>query len=188
MAFNQRVFPQIPEEPFNGSYPGGSNMNEKQFWTMIEDAWTGVEGSAAAREQLAQGELDEENAQQLAQQSWTVVVPAIQAALKHLPKDELLQFDRILERKLYDIDRSEIQEHTDGSDDGFLYARGFIVAVGQAYYEAVNKEPSRAMMDLECEDLCYVSARIYEGKFGEMPDAGISRESASNPAGWSEED
>ena len=85
-------------------------MDEKRFWSMIEDAWTGVEGSATAREKLAQGELDEENAQQLAQQSWTEVVPALQAALERLPKDELLQFDRLLERKLYDIDRSEIQD------------------------------------------------------------------------------
>jgi hypothetical protein len=163
-------------------------MDEKRFWSMIEDAWKGVEGSAASRKQLAEGELDEEGAQRLVHQSWAEAVPALQAALEQLPKDDLLQFDRILERKLYDIDRSEIQEHTDGSDDGFLYCRGFIVAAGQAYYDAVSKDPSRAMMDLECEDLCYLSARVYSEKFGEMPDSGISRESASNPAGWSEAD
>jgi hypothetical protein len=161
-------------------------MDEKRFWSTIEKAWEGAEGSGAARERLARGELDQGNAQQLAQQSWTVAVPALQAALECLPKDELLHFDRILERKLYDIDRSEIQEHTDGSDDGFLYCRGFIVAAGQGYYDAVNKEPSRALMDLECEDLCYLPVRVYSKKFGEMPDSGISRESASNPAGRSD--
>jgi hypothetical protein len=163
-------------------------MDDKKFWSMIENAWKGVDGSAAPRAQLAGGELDEERAQQLVDQSLTEVVPALQAALEQLPKDELLQFDRILERKLYDIDRSEIQEHTDGSDDGFLYCRGFIVAAGEAYYDAVNKEPSRAMMDLECEDLCYLPVRVYSLKFGDMPDSGISRESASNPAGWSSAD
>src|SRR3982751_1746731 len=108
------------------------------------------------------------------------VIPALRESLEQLPSPELLAFDRILERKLYDIDRSEIQEHTDGSDDGFLYCRGFIVAAGKAYYDAVNTDPSRAMMDLECEDLCYLSARVYLKKFGEMPDSGISRESVSN--------
>jgi hypothetical protein len=151
-------------------------MDDTRFWSMIEAAWQGVEGSAAARAQLAQGELDEEGAQELAHQSWTEVVPALQAALAQLPKDELLQFDRLLERKLYDIDRADIQEHTDGSDDGFLYARAFIVAAGQPYYEAVAKDPSRAMMELECEDLCYLPVRVYSEKFGEMPDSGISRE------------
>ena len=163
-------------------------MDDERFWAMIEAAWSTVDGSTATREQLLQGELDEGAAQQLAHQSWTEVVPSLRSTLGHLPKDELLQFDRILERKLYNIDRSEIQEYTDGSDDGFLYCRGFIVAAGQAYYEAVNSSPSRAMTDLECEDMCYLSARIYEDKFGEVPDSGITCESASNPAGWSAAD
>ncbi len=48
--------------------------------------------------------------------------------LDKLPAEELLAFDRILERNQYDIDCAEIHENIDGSDDGFLYARGFIVA------------------------------------------------------------
>ena len=160
-------------------------MDEQRFWSMIEDAWQEVEGSAAARKKLAQGKLDEEGAMELAQQSLIDFVPALQASLEQLPQDDLLQFDRILERRLYDIDRADIQEHTDGSDDGFLYARGYIVAAGRAYYEAVSKDPSRAVMEWECEDLCYLPVRAYSAKFGEMPDSGISRETGSNKAGWS---
>jgi hypothetical protein len=163
-------------------------MDDQRFWAMIETAWNSVGGSAVTRKRLVEGDLDEETAQQLANQSWAQVVPSLRSVLEALPKDELLQFDRILERKLYEIDRSEIQEHTDGSDDGFLYCRGFIVVAGQGYYNAVNGTPARAMTDLECEEMCYLSARIYEEKFGEMPDSGISRESASNPAGWSDAD
>jgi hypothetical protein len=159
-------------------------MNEKRFWSMIDDAWRDVDGAAATRRKLAQGKLDEDAAMELADQAMEEFVPALQAALEELPKDELLQFDRILERKLYDIDRADIQEHTDGSDDGFLYARGFIVAAGQAYYDAVNLDPSRAMMDLECEEMCYVSFHVYQGKYGDMPDSDISRETGSNEAGW----
>ena len=95
-------------------------------------------------------------------------------------------FDRILERKLWDIDRAEIQKFTDGSDDGFLYARGFIVAAGRDFYDAVNATPERARMDIECEDMCYLSYHVYVERFGEMPRSDITRESASNPAGWSE--
>src|ERR1051325_3298339 len=108
-------------------------MDEKQFWSMIEAAWQEVEGSSATRKKLAQGKLGEDGATELAEQSLGEFVPALQASLERLSKDELLQFDRILERKLYDTDRADIHEHTDGSDDGFLYARGFIVAAGQAY-------------------------------------------------------
>jgi hypothetical protein len=48
-----------------------------------------------------------------------------------LPGDELATFDRILERQLYEIDRADIHAATGGSDDGFLYSRGFVVALGQ---------------------------------------------------------
>ena len=158
-------------------------MDERRFWSMIEEAWRDVDGATAARSKLAQGDLDEEAAMELAEQSWIEFVPALQAALERLTKDELLQFDRILERKLYDIDRPDIQEYTDGSDDGFLYSRGFIVAAGQAYYDAVKADPSRAMMDVECEDLCYLPVRVYSARFGEqMPESDISRESTSNEA------
>lgn len=82
------------------------------------------------------------------------------------------------------MDRAEVQEHTDGSDDGFLYARGFIVAAGRAYYDAVNADPSVAVMDLECEEMCYLSWHLYLDKYGEIPASGFSRESFNNTAGW----
>lgn len=44
-----------------------------------------------------------------------IVIPT----LEKLKKADLLEFDRILERKLYEFDRADVHEHTDG-DDGFL--------------------------------------------------------------------
>src|SRR5688500_561787 len=115
-------------------------MDDNRFWKMIEDAWRDVEGAAGARKKLAAGKLDEDAAMELADRSGQELVPALRAALERLPQDALLAFDRILERKLYDIDRADVHAHTDGSDDGFLYARGFIVAAGKAYYDAVAKD------------------------------------------------
>ena len=40
------------------------------------------------------------------------------------------------------------------------------------------------MMDLECEDMCFVARIMYEEKFGEIPPSDISIESCSNKAGW----
>jgi hypothetical protein len=112
------------------------------------------------------------------------MVEELRDELSGMSQEDLLAFDRILERKLFDIDRAEIQEHTDGSDDGFLYARGFIVAAGKDYYDAVNSKPATGKMDLECEDICYVSLHIYDDRFADMPKSGISRESCSNKTGW----
>jgi hypothetical protein len=158
-------------------------MNESRFWSLIESAWQSVGGKTKTRQQLAAGKLSEEKAEALVEQLEEVIA-ALRGQLDQLSAKELLAFDRILERKLYDIDRAEIQEHTDGSDDGFLYARGFIVAAGKGYYDAVNARPAIALMDLECEEMCYLSWHLHREKFGEMPASNLSRESCSNRAGW----
>ena len=160
-------------------------MDDTRFWALIETAWKAVGGKVKVREKLAEGKLSEEKAEELLE-SLEEVIPALREQLSELPAADLLAFDRILERKLYEIDRAEIQEHTDGSDDGFLYARGFIVAAGKGYYDAVNAKPSVAVMDLECEEMCYLSLHIHEDKFGKVPQSGISRESCSNKAAWPE--
>jgi hypothetical protein len=160
-------------------------MDEQRFWALIEEAWGTIGGKTKTRTKLAEGNLDEEKAESLV--IWLdEVIPALEKLLDALSQDELLGFDRVLEARLYEIDRMDVQEFTDGSNDGFLYARGFIVACGQAYYDAVNADPSRALMDFECEDLCYLSHRLYRRKFGEVPESDISRESCSNAAGWPE--
>jgi hypothetical protein len=158
-------------------------MDEARFWEMIEAAWTAAGGPLSTRQKLDSGKLTEEQVEALLE-SMEEMIPALQAHLDKLPAEALLVFDQILERKLYDLDRADVQEHTDGSDDGFLYARGFIVAAGKDYYDAVNVNPSVAMADLECEDICYLSWHIYEDKFGEVPASGIVRESGFNRSGW----
>ncbi len=158
-------------------------MNEQQFWALIERAWRAAAPYAELREALVAGDLAEEDADQL-EDAAELVVDALDSELDQLSADELMAFDRVLERKLYDIDREDVHEYADGSDDGFLYERGFIVAMGQAYYDAVNADPSTAVADCECERMCYLSRHLYEEKFGEMPASGISRETGSNTAGW----
>lgn len=159
-------------------------MTEDSFWQMIEDAWKAVGGKVKVRQRLAQGKLSDDQALDLADEDMPAMIEQLHSALDQLPADELLAFDRILERKLYDIDRADVQAQTDGSDDGFLYCRGFIVAAGRDYYNAVNADPTKAIMDAECEEMCYISYYIYEEKFGDVPDSGISRETCSNTAGW----
>jgi len=158
-------------------------MDENRFWAMIETAWQAVGGKVKMRQKLAEGKLSEDQAYEL-QESVDQVIAALREQLDLLPAADLLAFDKILERKLYDIDRAEIQEHTDGSNDGFLYARGFIVAAGKAYYDGVNAKPSIALTDFDCGAMCYLPWPIHEEKFGEVPQSGICRETCSNSAGW----
>ncbi len=159
-------------------------MDENRFWSMIEAAWDSVSGKAESRQRLAEGKLSEDDAYALQEALADEVVPALREQLDSLPADELLAFDRILERKLYDIDRADIQERTDGSDDGFLYCRGFIVGMGRRYFTAVLANPDVAVMDAECEEMCYLPWHLHREKFGEVPPSEISRETQSNSAGW----
>jgi hypothetical protein len=158
-------------------------MDSERFWNMIEDAWNATGGYQHERNLLAAGKLSEKKAYKL-QKALDEVIPSLEAVLKDLSQEDLLAFDHILEQKLYDIDREEIHAVTDGSDDGFLYARGFIVAMGKGFYEAVDADFSKALTDFECEEMCYLSFHIYAERFGEIPASEVSRESGSNRDGW----
>lgn len=165
-------------------------MDDTQFWGLIESAWAKVGGHTKLRNQLASGKLSPDRREDVAgelMETLEEVIPALEGVLGELTAEELGAFDRILERKLYDIDRADVHEVLDGSDDGFLYARGFVVALGAAYYDAVNADPAVAVGDVECEAMCYISWHLYEDKFeDELPLSEISRETCSNKAGWPE--
>jgi hypothetical protein len=60
-----------------------------------------------------------------------------------LPADELTRLDRVVERKLWELDRADVHAVTGGSADGFLYSRGFVVAMGREFCDAVTGDPER---------------------------------------------
>jgi hypothetical protein len=135
---------------------------ESRFWSLISSAWQGVEGRDLDAFLNNLGMLSED-----------------------LPADELTALDRVMERKLYDLDRADVHAVIDGSDDSFLYGRGYLVALGRDHYEAVLADPGNAE-EGRCEELCYFFAHLRERRHGEWPDtgSGISRETGSNEAGW----
>jgi Protein of unknown function (DUF4240) len=114
--------------------------------------------------------------------SWDVLA----GHCRGLPGAELTSLDRVLERKLWEIDRADVHAVTGGSDDGFLYSRGFTVAMGREFYGSVMDTPQMAVPWAECEEMCYFFAQLYREWFGDFPDtgSGISRESGSNLVGW----
>ncbi len=160
-------------------------MNELDFWKLIESAWASVplldelrrEALKTNKADLFEGlsfGLDDE------------VSEAIAERLRELPREDLVQFNHLMEEKLFRLDREEIHRHTDGSDDGFLYCRGFIVGMGERYYSLVNADPSKATPDVEAASIPFVGYQVYEDQCGEA----FPRESVypiasgSNPDGW----
>ncbi|MEH0936063.1 DUF4240 domain-containing protein [Micromonospora psammae] len=165
--------------------------DEARFWALIETAWErlGPEPAALRRALLTRDPEDDEGAGHPIDAWLDRFLGALRDLSAELSSWELTDLDRVLERKLHDIDRADIHDVTDGSDDGFLYARGWIVALGRDYYEAVRADPAMAVLDIDCEEMCYFFGHLHQERFGEWPEtgSGISRESVSNPAGWPEE-
>ncbi|MFR9778028.1 DUF4240 domain-containing protein, partial [Micromonospora sp. MS34] len=163
---------------------------EDRLWALVEQAWARLGPQPAVlRRALLERDPghDGDDDERYAIDNWLdPFLDALRDLCAGLPGPELVDLDRVVERKLYDIDRADIHEVTDGSDDGFLYARGFIVAMGRDFYQTVRANPALAVLDADCEKLCYFFAHLHQERFGAWPEtgSGISRESVSNPAGW----
>ncbi|MDP9315389.1 MAG: DUF4240 domain-containing protein [Chloroflexota bacterium] len=158
-------------------------MTENDFWSIIEDAWHAVDPQDQHRHAFLAGREPLYSSPHF-HSVVRAMLRNLDIYLNTLEADTLLAFDRRMEQKLHTIDRADIHQYAQGSDDGFLYIRGFIVAMGRQYYDLVNTKPSHARQGYECERICYIGADLYEEKFGEFPMSPISRETGSNAAGW----
>jgi hypothetical protein len=112
-------------------------------------------------------------------------------ALAALEKADLQSFQDHLAQALHDLDGREYFDasiEAAGTDDSFLYARSFVVAMGQdTYYRTLHKP--RLMPKTAgqwCEPLLYAAKSAWREKTGEEVDfeTKISFESGSNPALW----
>ncbi|MEV4411544.1 DUF4240 domain-containing protein [Catellatospora sp. NPDC049609] len=164
-----------------------TEAEETAFWALIEQAWELVGAEAQqARQALLTRDPHGDQDPYVVDPHLDVFLERLRDLSVPLTDEQLTDHDRVLERKLYDIDRVDVHEVTDGSDDGFLYARGFIVAVGRDFYRAVVANPAMAVLDGGCEAMCYFFADVYEKRNGVWPEtgSGICRESNNNSAGW----
>jgi hypothetical protein len=147
-------------------------MDQSTFWRLI-----------AKIDQDALREGDEEGA----------VEPLGEALAECTPAD-IHEFENILAQRLFDIDGevyADEAEESGQSDDGFLYARCFVVAQGKQQYDAVKADPTKMPKSLDqwCESLLYVSQRAWAAATGEDEEAWdhlppVSYETGSNRANW----
>ena len=160
-------------------------MTEEKFWRIIETAWSKVTTLHIIRA-IAIKTNDKDLLEELSSAMETQILPYFNEALSKLDKATLTAFIHFAESKLYQIDRKEIHQYTDGSDDGFLYCRCFILGMGEVYYNRIDKHPKKAAMDLEAESFGFEPYRVYEKKFGHEFDRNTVHciESCSNEEKW----
>jgi hypothetical protein len=78
----------------------------------------------------------------------------------------IVDFDKMLSRKLYELDGKIFAEAVYGKDmpisvDDFLYVRCFQVAQGKEFYKSVLENPA-LMKDDVCESLLSIGAKAYQ--------------------------
>ena len=143
-------------------------MNEERFWKIIEQFdW--------------EQESDDE----------AVLEPAFNA-LVSLGEKEIIEFEEILAKKLYGLDRRDIAracyngEDEQISGDDFLYSRCVVVANGKELFDEVISNPNEMPSEMEFESLLYLGPRAYEEVTGEelVHVTKYSYETCSNADGW----
>lgn len=123
-------------------------------------------------------------------------VEPLENAMRSLTSKDLEDFEEHLSRTLHAIDGCEFARHagdSGDSDDGFLYARCYVVAKGHDYYQRVLEDP-RLMphsIDQWCEALLYPHRHVWANSTGNDEadwafDASVSYESGSNELLWKE--
>jgi Protein of unknown function (DUF4240) len=119
-------------------------------------------------------------------------IAPLTVALATQTEADMEAFEEHLARALYDLDtraHADSSGESGNSDDGFLYARCYVVAQGREHYEKVLADPAAMPKTLEewCEPLLFVGAKAWaELTGGDMdswcPETSVSYESGSNPA------
>lgn len=150
-------------------------MNTERFWEIIEESWSQVSPEAnTARANLLAGKIKDSELNALHNAIENSVILVYEDQIDELKKHELIDFDRILQSKLLDLDRPEIFKHHGGPFERFLFARSFIVLAGKAYFEAVMLDPSRVVGRLESEEMSNSAKLYYFHKYDEeMPSSDI---------------
>lgn len=147
-------------------------MTAEKFWSIIDATWSKVP-SLDIIKAITVKTNDQELLPELSNAMEVQLLPHFKKVLSKMDKATLTNFILFQEKKLYQLDRQEVHQYTDGSDDGFLNSRCFILGMGEAYYNMIDKNPKKATMDLEAAGFGLAAYQVYEEKFGEEFDKKI---------------
>jgi hypothetical protein len=107
------------------------------LWALVEAAWAPLGPEVRqARQDLVVRRPGSRGDISVVEAALPAFLDILAAHCRGLSADELTSLDRVVERKLWELDRADVHAVTGGSDDGFLYSRGLVVAMGREFYDA----------------------------------------------------
>lgn len=155
--------PKIPREPKR------PRLKIKDFWATIDAAWAKVPNAKDARAVLYDPHTSFEArdaAHRTIQKQLPRMIKSLETILMEETSARLTAWDYILERRLNCLDNVRVWMCIGGSDDGFLYNRGYVVAVGKGYYDLVRRRPELGGQSSGrgAEEICYLGSHIHDNK------------------------
>ena len=125
--------------------------DEACLWSLLEAAWIRPgPGVARARQALVVRSAGSPADTAVITGALPDFLDALRGLCRELSAGELVALDRVVERKLWEIDRADLHAVIGGSDDGFLCARGFTVAMGREFHRRVADDPRMGAPWAEC--------------------------------------
>jgi len=123
-------------------------MTEDDFWKLISN----IDGSEL--DSLEEDDYPEDQLEPLV------------SSLSKLNTKEIEDFEDKLSYFLYNLDGEKYADNageSGESDDGFLYARCWVVAKGKKHYETVLANPQKMPKEISqwCEPLIYVASKAW---------------------------
>lgn len=170
-------------------------MSDEDFWELIEKAWHFIPEKFLQERNSLYKKPDSESLKRMASVIVSMIVPLLEKEVERFPKEKIIAFEHVLAKLLFDIDREDVIEILNGGDDGFLYKRGFVVGMGEKYYQALSKNPSWAVrgikywpsMGASAEQMCFFPRSIFNKKYaGEYFKPIVSKETGSNKKYWNQ--
>ena len=160
-------------------------MNHTTFWRLIDEVWAATPHWNQHRQQ-ALDHFDPHLIRSLEEGIDLVLLPLLCERLAQLTQVNLTAFIHRLEERIHHLDRLELYKAMKGSDDGFLYGRCFVLAVGEYYYHKIDQTPAMALPETWAEGFGFAAYQVYEEQFDVEFDRYQfhSMESHSNSKGW----
>ncbi|MEO1514445.1 MAG: hypothetical protein AAFV95_05510 [Bacteroidota bacterium] len=164
-------------------------MNESVFWQVIESAWATYPALDATRKRAIS--LNQSDAlQQLAIVMEQAVVPAMGIKLMALSREDLKEFIRLMEYKMYQLDTPILFQYTRLSEVCFIHARAIVIGLGKTYFDLVQRHPSKVTPFLEAEYIATLAYKVYEEQFGQPFEKFVKHSiiTRSNETAWAQQE
>ena len=131
------------------------------LWEVIESSWKAFPPLDRTRQRAVR--LNNQGALlQLSYMLDGLIANQCRRQLQSFSSEQLLAFIHQLEAQLSCLDRPELIAIFGDNPHSALWARGFIIGMGEAYFHKIDLAPQKAYKGLEAKSICHIGYEVWE--------------------------